>query len=116
MWKQVIFQLNNTHEKFSFLQQEEKKLLDRLQVAYSGRLSSAVFIIGVNDRMEFTESVLNKDSHLKSCVKGKIDGVQCQNDNHAMLQLANSFLLREYSDKNPNLVLEDLETFFQVFY
>lgn len=102
---------NSNYDKLE--QIVEKQVSERLNVICEGNLSGSILILGSEDRDQFINKVIKKNEYLKKSPVVYISGLSCQSENQAMFQIADAFLLRNNAERNPNIVLEDLEIFFR---
>lgn len=93
---------------------EETRVADRLNAVCEGKLSASILVMGSKDRDKFIDKVIQNNRYLSQAPKVFVSGLTCQTENQAMFQIADAFLLRNNAERNPNVVLEDLETFFRV--
>ena len=92
----------------------ENRVAERLNAVCEGNLSASILIMGSKDRDQFIDKVIQSNKYLRKSPVVYISGLTCQTENQAMFQIADAFLLRNNAERNPNVVLEDLEIFFRV--
>ena len=111
---QVLSQLNNlTTNKIN--QDEEYRILTSINNSLQSRVSTSIFIIGGEDRTFFIEKILADHHVLSKSQVARLNGRNCHNDNHAMSQIYENFLVNIGSSRNANAALEDLEHYFEVY-
>ena len=96
------------------LSERSIRLIDRFNVIFETKLSSSALIIGSERKLFITKAL--QSSKLSSSRVAYVNGSTCTSDSHAMLSIAESFLLRPPSERNSNIVLEDLESYLRVRY
>ena len=107
--RQLLSQLHGSPGDDSLYPNQEKLVIDRLNQI---RQSTSLIIIGNENRSEFITRTLS-NSKLSTSDTILLDGKSCINDSHALLQIADYFLIRNYDQKNSNIILEDLESYFK---
>ena len=107
--RQLLSQLRGTPGDDSLYPDQEKLVIDRLNQI---RQSTSLIIIGNENRSDFIKRTL-LNSNLSTSDTILLDGKSCINDSHALLQIADYFLIRNYDQKNSNIILEDLESYFK---
>ena len=122
--KHLWSKLKETKYFETFLRTEGDNLAERLNAAFEQHVSTSILIIGPAGagKRKLVEHVVSKcttenwnpkdgsrSSHIAT-----VNGLQRSSDHQALLHIVDQFLVRDPTDKNASLVLEDLESLLRV--
>lgn len=95
----------------------------RIRTAFRQKVSTSVIVVGPtgSGKKSLVASALKYYERLEVSMGSKAGGIiarvhgrQSNHDGQALLSIVNQFMCRDRSEKNPNLVLEDLERILKV--
>ncbi len=98
--------------------EQERSIIRRLIDACSNLQSTSAMVVGNDFRISFADRLVRSLRHqsrvFEHAVIANISGSHSLSDSHALSQIAECFLVRDHTEVNNNVVLEDLEHFLIV--